>query len=91
MDLAKASQEQRSALDHALEVTRDFIDSNESIPSANHRFTTMITGMKRATDYYYYYYYYYYYDAFIIIIIIIIYSILLLCVYYYYYYYYYYY
>ena len=44
MDLAKASQEQRSALDHALEVTRDFIDSNESIPSANHRFTTMITG-----------------------------------------------
>ena len=52
MDLAKASQEQRSALDHALEVTRDFIDSNESIPSANHRFTTMITGMKRATDYY---------------------------------------
>ena len=80
MDLAKASQEQRSALDHALEVTRDFIDSNESIPSANHRFTTMITGMKGATDYYHYclllwcvYYYYYYYH------------------YYYYYYYYFYY
>jgi hypothetical protein len=33
----------------ALEVTRDFIDSNESIQSANRRLKTMSNGMKRET------------------------------------------
>lgn len=34
---------------NALEVTRDFIDSNESIPSANRRLQTMSNGMRRET------------------------------------------
>ena len=33
----------------ALEVTRDFIDSNESIPSANRRLETMSNGIRRET------------------------------------------
>ena len=62
MNLAKAIQEQKCIGSRtAIEETRDFIDSNESIPSANHRYKTMSTGMKRATYYYYNYYYYYCY------------------------------